>query len=75
MEIQTIKSIILDVLGFFKPSGDLVTVEYFSRFTEGCKHCELYEALESLVEEKIVSKETGGFLVHYPGYRLSTKTG
>ncbi len=73
MKIETIKAIILDVLGFFKPSGDLVTVEYFSRFVEGCKRCEIYDALESLVEEKTVSKEIGGFLEHYPGYRISAR--
>lgn len=73
VEIETIKTIILDVLGFFKPNGDIVTVEYFSRFVEGCKRCEIYDALESLVEEKTVSKETGGFLEHYPGYRISVR--
>jgi len=71
MEIGTIKSIILDILGFFKPTGDPVTVEYFSRFIEGCSERELYEALESLVEEKILRKERGGFLRHYPGYRIN----
>lgn len=71
MEIGTIKSIILDILGFFKPTGDPVTVEYFSRFIEGCTQGELYDALESLVEEKMIRKEGGGFLRHYPGYRIN----
>ena len=54
MEMGTIKSIILDILGFFKPTGDPVTVEYFSRYIEGCTQRELYDALESLIEEKMI---------------------
>lgn len=73
LQIESIKSRILNILDNQKPEGDLVTIDYFSRFIHGCTSGDIYIALEELVEEGKVSKKPGRFLRRYPGYEMSKK--